>query len=175
MPDDLTTTGTIATPRLDLTPLTPDDADEMVEVLAAPELYGFIGGSPPTLEELRSQYERQAVGRSADGIEIWRNWIIRTRLDGRAVGFVQATITDDGRRAEIAWVVELAWQRRGIATEAAMALVGWLEAQGVEVVTANVHPDHAASASVARRIGLEPTDRMVDGERTWQRGSPPGH
>ena len=160
MPDDLATNGAITTPRLDLTPLTPDDADEMVEVLAGDELYAFIGGSPPTLDELRAQYERQAVGHSADGTETWRNWIIRTRPDGRAVGFVQATITADGRQAEIAWVVGLAWQRRGYATEAATALVGWLDAQGVEIITANVHPDHVASESVARRIGLLPTDQL---------------
>ena len=175
MPDDRAATEPITTPRLDLTPLTPSDADEMVEVLAGDELYAFTGGSPPTPEALRARYERQAVGQSADGSEMWHNWIIRTRLDGRAVGFVQATIIGGGRRAEIAWVVGLAWQRRGYATEAATALVGWLDSQGVETVTANVHPDHVASESVARRVGLRPTDAMVDGEQVWQRGSPPRH
>ena len=145
----------------------------MVDVLAGDALYAFIGGHRPTLDALRSQYARQAVGHSADGIETWLNWIIRTRPDGRAVGFVQATITDAGRQAEIAWVVGLAWQRRGYATEAATALVAWLDAQGVEVITANVHPDHVASESVARRIGLLPTDAMVDGERTWRRAVRP--
>jgi len=173
VPDVPSTAASIRTARLDLTPLTPDDAPEMVEVLAGGELYAFTGGAPPTLGELRARYIRQAVGHSADGLEAWHNWIIRTRPDGRAVGFVQATITDEGRRAEIAWVVGLAWQRRGYATEAASALVAWLDTRGVGSITANVHPDHVASASVARRIGLAPTDGFVDGEQVWQRGGGP--
>ena len=162
----------IATARLDLTPLTPGDADEMVEVLAGDGLYRFIGGAPPTLEELRVRYAWQSIGHSADGMEAWLNWIIRARPDDRAIGFVQATIIDAGRTAEIAWLVGPAWQGRGYATEAAGALVAWLEAQGVEGITANVHPDHATSEAVARRIGLSPTDERVDGERVWRRGGP---
>jgi hypothetical protein len=46
----------IQTDRLRLTPLTVQDADAMVDVLADPELYTFIGGQPPTLEELRERY-----------------------------------------------------------------------------------------------------------------------
>ncbi len=169
MPRGRPATEPIATSRLDLTPLTPDDADEMVGVLADEALYAFIGGQAPTLEALRSQYERQAIGHSADGTETWLNWIIRTRAEGRAMGFVQATITNEGHDAEIAWVVGVPWQGRGHATEAAAALVVWLDAQGVASITASIHPDHAASEGVARRIGLSPSDRIVDGERVWLR------
>ena len=138
-------------------------------MLAAPELYAFIGGQPPTLETLRAQYERQALGHSADGTETWLNWILRTQTEDRAVGFVQATLTNGDHDAEISWVVGRPWQRRGYATEAAAALVAWLDSQGVTTVIANVHPDHAASQAVARHIGLLPTETMVDGERTWRR------
>ena len=169
-PGDRRVTESIATARLDLTPLAPADAAEMMDVLAGDDLYRFTGGSAPTLEALHERYTGQALGHSADGSEAWHNWIVRTRPDGEAVGFVQATISDEGRQAEIAWLVGLAWQRRGYATEAARALVTWLDAQGVERITANVHPDHVASESVARRVGLLLTDRLVDGERAWQRG-----
>jgi RimJ/RimL family protein N-acetyltransferase len=160
----------IATARLDLTPLTPADAAEMVTVLSGEALYAFTGGSPPTLDELRDRYTRQAVGRSADGLEAWHNWIIRTRPDRAAIGFVQATVIDR-RRAEIAWVIGLAWQRRGYATEAAMALVAWLEALGISHISANIHFANTASASVARHVGLEPTARFVDGEQVWERAA----
>jgi RimJ/RimL family protein N-acetyltransferase len=141
----------------------------MVDVLAAEELYTFIGGSSPTYHELLARYTRQALGHSADGTEDWHNWIIRTRLGGRAIGFVQATVTDGGQRAEIAWLIGLAWQGQGYATESVEAMVAWLDASGVTSITSNIHPDHAASASVARRVGLLPTDRWIDGERTWSR------
>ncbi|MEV4160273.1 GNAT family N-acetyltransferase [Nonomuraea dietziae] len=154
--------------RISLTPLTVADADEMVDVLSGERLYTFTGGSAPTLEGLRARYTRQVAGRSPDGMEEWRNWIVRRGHDGQAVGYVQATITEQGRRAEIAWVIGLAWQRRGYASQAATALVAWLFDRGVEQVVAHIHPDHAASAAVAAKAGLSPTDQFDDGERLWR-------
>jgi RimJ/RimL family protein N-acetyltransferase len=158
----------LATPRLDLVPLRPEDADEMVQVLADARLYEFTGGRPPNRDELRERYVRQAAGRSPGGDEEWHNWIVRRRPEGEAIGFVQATIVDAGRSADIAWLVGVQWQGRGFAAEAARALVDWLELAGVSMITAHVHPDHRASAAVAASGGLEPTDRIDDGERVWQ-------
>lgn len=149
------------------------DAAEMVGVLSGAALYEFTGGAPPGLDELRDRYAHQAAGRSPDGSAQWRNWILRREPGGEAVGYVQATITDGGQRAEIAWVVGLDWQGRGYATEAAVALVGWLDSRGVSVIGARIHPGHAASAAVARRAGLRPTDVTEDGERLWLRDRPP--
>lgn len=69
--------------------------------------------------------------------------------------------------AEVAWVVGTPWQGQGFAAEAARALVGWLRWQSVRTVIAHIHPDHHASAAVARAIGLEPTDDWQDGEVRW--------
>jgi RimJ/RimL family protein N-acetyltransferase len=146
----------------------------MVGVLADPVLYAFTGGTPPSAAELRDRYERQAAGRSPDGTEAWLNWILRRRPTGEAIGYVQATVTDGGTRAEVAWVVGVAWQGRGYAREAAAALVAWLERHGVATITAHVHPDHAASAAVAAAAGLERTDVVEDGELVWRRVAPNG-
>lgn len=161
--------STLRTERLDLTPLRPDDADEMVDVLGDASLYTFTGGEPLSLDDLRARYQRLAVGRSADGSEEWHNWILRRRSDGRAIGTVQATLTRSGQSAEIAWVVGVEWQGKGFASEAAQGLVAWLEQRGVEEITAHVHPDHVASEKVAARAGLSPTDRTHEGERLWHR------
>jgi RimJ/RimL family protein N-acetyltransferase len=162
------TSDRIAAARIRLIPLTVADAAEMVRVLSGDALYTFTGGTPPTLGELRARYARQAAGRSPDGHEEWRSWIIREH-DGTAVGYVQATIVDDGTRAEIAWVVGLGWQGRGYAAEAASALVGWLGSRGVTAIEAHIHPAHIASAAVARRAGLRRTGRFKDGEELWLR------
>ena len=139
----------------------------MVDVLADPALYEFTGGSPPSLEELRERYRLQAVGRSPDGSEEWLNWIVRLAEDGRAIGFVQATIVDG--RADTAWLIGVPWQGHGFATEAARALVVWLEAgDDVGVVTAHIRPGHRASATVASRAGLSPTEEVEDGEVVWR-------
>ncbi len=165
--DDLIRAGSAV-----LTPLAVSDADEMVQVLAGEELYRFTGGAAPTLTELRARYARQVAGHSADGRQEWRNWIIRTEPAGLAAGYVQATIDQGGSRAEIAWVVGLAWQGRGLASAAAQALVDWLDARGVARIQAHIHPAHEASAAVARSAGLASTGVLEDGERLWQRDRP---
>jgi len=163
------TSDQIRSARLSLIPLALADADEMVGVLSGAALYTFTGGSPPGLDELRARYAGLATGRSPDGREEWRNWILRREPDQAAVGYVQATIVDGGTRAEIAWVVGLNWQRQGFAAEAVRALVAWLDARGVPVIQARIHPDHAASAAVARRAGLVPTGQTDEGEQLWLR------
>jgi RimJ/RimL family protein N-acetyltransferase len=168
------TTSQLSSARLRLVPLTVADASEMVRVLSGAALYAFTGGSPPGPDELRARYARQAAGHSPDGSEEWRNWILRREPGGEAIGYVQATIVDEGRRAEIAWVVGLGWQGRGYATEAAQALVTWLDSRGIAVIQAHIRPGHAASAAVARRAGLWPTGHFDEGEQLWQRRRRPG-
>ena len=162
---------TIVTERLDLLPLRVEHAAEMSGVLDDPALHAFTGGTPETPEGLRARYERLDAG-SGDPSVSWRNWVIRVRAAGELAGYVQATIAPDalGSGAEVAWVVGTPWQGRGIATEAAQGLVGWLDGQ-VDVIVAHVHPDHAASAAVAAACGLTPTDQVVDGEIRWSRSS----
>ncbi|ADB31190.1 Peptidase M23 [Kribbella flavida DSM 17836] len=152
------------TDRLALLPLSPEYAEPMARVLSAPELYSFIGGEPPSLEQLAERYQRQVAGSGRPG-EHWLNWVLRLRPDDVLVGYVQATVTGD--EAEIAWVVGADWQGRGIAREAATGLVGWLRGQGLERIVAHVHPEHAASAAVASAAGLSRTEQLDDGEQLW--------
>jgi RimJ/RimL family protein N-acetyltransferase len=165
----------IVTGRLVLEPLTVEHAEEMVPVLAAPELYTFIGGTPPSLADLRARYRRMVAGPPAGREVGWLNWVLRDQQDQRLTGTVQATIwlEPDGEsgnsylRASVAWVVGAQWQGRGIATEAAGALVRWLNEHGVMAIMATIHPANAASAAVAGRIGLVPTGDLVDDEIVW--------
>jgi RimJ/RimL family protein N-acetyltransferase len=157
--------ATLATTRLVLEPLRPEHAAEMAALLDDPLLHEFTGGTPVGVDELTARYERQVTGRSADGTERWLNWVLRRRDDGRPAGYVQATVVDD--TAELAWVVGTTHQGDGLAQEGATAMSGWLVAHGVRRLVAHVHPEHAASAAVARRLGMSATDEVVDGEVRW--------
>lgn len=160
----------ISTERLALTPLDEDDAATMAVVLGAEQLHEFIGGSPAGPDELRDRFRRLTAG-SGRPDELWLNWIVRLRAGGEAVGTVQATVTGAAGRqaASVAWVIGVPWQSRGLASEAAAALVDWLSGQGPMTITANIHPGHHASERVAQRAGLAPTARELDGERVWER------
>ena len=154
----------IETRRLVLAPLAAADAEEMVHVLGDPALHEFIGGAPLTLDDLRARYERLVRGPSPYHQEGWLNWTVRRH--GEAVGYVQATVLP-GPRASLAWVIGVPWQGHGYATEAARGVAGWLTAQGVTEFCAAIHPDNHASAAVARRLGLSPTQEHDDGEVVW--------
>ncbi|MDX3382421.1 GNAT family N-acetyltransferase [Streptomyces niveiscabiei] len=158
----------IRTARLGLLPLRVEYAEEMAGVLADPALYEFIGGGPGTVEEVRARYERLAAGAPEPGVS-WLNWVVRLGEEGCLVGTVQATVVDAGPRAEVAWVVGTPWQGRGIAGEAARGLVEWLGGMSVRTVVAHVHPEHAASAAVARGAGLVATGEWHEGEMRWVR------
>lgn len=157
----------IVTTRLDLIPITPDDADDLFPVLADTELGRFTGEDPPDdVEALRGRFAFWSSRRSPDDDELWLNWVVRRREDGRAVGHLQATVGQGD--AAIAWVIGTVYQRRGLATEAGRALTGWLhDALGVPVVNGCIHPDNVASQTAAARIGLRPTDRWYGGEVVW--------
>ncbi len=160
----------LETERLTLTPLRVDDARAMVPVLSDASLYKFTGGEPPTLAELEERYRYQTAG-SGRSDEVWCNWIVRTRLDGRAVGFVQADIGPAS--AEVAWVVGVRDQGRGFATEAARVLCDWLRENGPPRIEAHIHPRHVASQAVAHGIGLNLTDEVDDeGEQVWAIAAP---
>lgn len=165
----------ISTARLRLEPLRVDHAEEMTAVLGSPALHAFTGGEPLSCNALRQRYERQVVGRSADGSQAWLNWIVRLALadgavHGSATGYVQATVSraPTGLEAQVAWVTGVPWQRQGIAAEAALALVNWLRARDVCDISANIKRQHLASERVAAHAGLRLTEALHEGERVWR-------
>jgi RimJ/RimL family protein N-acetyltransferase len=139
-------------------------------VLDDPGLHAFTGGTPMTRDALEKWIEYVVPGHSPDGGEIWKNWVVRLRDEGQAIGTVQATIVGD--EATLAWTIGSAWQGHGYAKEAATAVRLWVATSGVVWFRAEIHPEHEASAAVARSIGLAPTTEVVDGEVVW-RGLPP--
>ena len=156
---------TLDSARLRLDPLRPEDAVEMAAVLADPELYEFTGGEPVGPAQLEVRYRMQIAGSGSDDEE-WLNWIVRLADTGEAIGYVQATVTPT--TTDVAWVIGLAWQGQGYASEAAGAMCEWLRATGVTRLTAHVAPAHGRSNGVAAAIGLRPTDEVdADGERVW--------
>jgi RimJ/RimL family protein N-acetyltransferase len=161
---------TIETQRLVLEPLAVTHAEEMDPVLNDRRLHVHMGGEPLTLPELKARYARLANGPGPFHQEGWLNWIVRRRRDAQAIGTVQATVTpgDAGPQAAVAWVIGVPYQGFGFASEAAAALVAWLQAYCVKGIYATINPANTPSEAVARRIGLLPTETYAGDELVWR-------
>lgn len=138
----------------------------MAEVLKDPSLNEHIGGQPPSAEYLATRYEALSSRRSSGGDELWLNWIIRLNPQRLAVGYVQATVRANS--AALAWVIGVPWQKAGIATEAAAAMIGLLRAElAVTRFSASLAPSNQASQRVAAKLGMRRSGMMADGEDVW--------
>jgi RimJ/RimL family protein N-acetyltransferase len=160
----------LTTDRLRLEPLRAEHAAEAFPVFDDRRLHIWTGGAPAGWPEFQEQYRRRATGRSPDGRRGWLNWLLRRVADGQLVGVVQATLyrrSPAVLAAELAWIVGADYQGSSYASEASAATIDWLIEQGVSELTAAIHPGNAASITVARRLGMYPTEVQRDGEVLW--------
>lgn len=144
----------LETPRLVCEPIRVEHAAAMLPVLSDPRLYAHLPGAPPeSLEALERRYARLAAARSPDGSELWLNWILLARGSGAALGFTQATLAPAG--CSIGYVLGVAHQRCGLASEAVAAMVSQLfEAYALPSLQAEIAFANLASARLARRLGF---------------------
>jgi RimJ/RimL family protein N-acetyltransferase len=147
---------TLTTARLRLEPLTAAHAEAMFGVLGDPAVWRYLDGEAPAdVATLRGQYERQQRGRSADGREVWLNWIVFAAAP-QPLGYVQATVLDDGC-AWVAYALASAHWGRGYAREAMHAMLAHLEqAHRVRSLLATVERDNAASIRLLETLGFTP-------------------
>jgi RimJ/RimL family protein N-acetyltransferase len=147
-------TDPILTARLVLTPVGPDDVEDLVVLYADPAVAFWTG--PWT----RAAVEAWAVGMAArwaaDGVG---KWMAYDRSDGSLVGRGGFTRFDlDGETVlELGWAVRDARTGRGYATELGRAALAWaVEHQpGVPVVAFTEVHNHASRA-VMERLGMRP-------------------
>ena len=159
---------TLFTDRLTLEPLAQAaHTAEMYALLSDPRLYAYLDESMPESEAwLARRYQVLERGHSADGSQLWFNWVLRHRGSGAAVGYVQATVT--GTQADVAWVVGADHWRLGYGGEASLAMLTHLFAdRGVATAEAQVDARNVASMRLVERLGFERAER-VDGDWVYR-------
>ena len=88
---------------LRLLPLRPTTAVRWRPRCPNAALYEFIGGAPPPRQSSATCTPGGALVRRAG--EAWHNWAIRLVADGALIRHVQATVSDNGGLADIAWIL----------------------------------------------------------------------
>jgi RimJ/RimL family protein N-acetyltransferase len=164
MPDALA--PRIETDRLSLQPIRQADAEDLFEIMRDPAIGAAMGEPPPEdVIAVGARIGSWIAGPGSEHDERWLNWIARTP-DGSPVAYLAATV--QGSLAWLAWIVGVDHQRRGYATEAALAIMDHLATHGISAFLASIRESHAASEGVARDLGLLVTDDVIDGERVWR-------
>ena len=130
-------------------------AAPMFAVLCDPAIYEHENAPPESVEWLRHRFHRLETRRSADGCELWLNWVARLP-DGRLAGYVQATVHADGS-AGIAYEFASAHWGRGLGTRCVQAMIAELHAHyGVRTLTAVLKGSNARSLRLLVRLGFAP-------------------
>ena len=162
----------IATARLVLRPIRPQDAGDLFEIMRDPAIGAAMGEQPPaSASVMQDRIEEWMRGPGPDKDERWLNWLARTQ-DGHPVAHLAATVQRS--LAWLAWIVAVEYQRQGYATEGAGAIMAHLAAHGVGTFAASIPKGHLASEVVARNLDMRLTDEIVDGERAWRTVQSPG-
>lgn len=142
----------VLTPRLILTPVGPDDVDDLVLLYADPEVALWTG------PWARTAVERWAADMAArwtlDGVG---KWMARDRSDGSLIGRGGYTRIDlDGETVlELGWAVRDARTGQGLATELGRAALAWAAEHYPDLpVVAFTEVHNRASRAVMERLGL---------------------
>jgi RimJ/RimL family protein N-acetyltransferase len=128
-----------------LRPLTAHDVDLLFELNSDSEVMQYVTGQPSTLDEVRSEV--------ADALGC--RWIAIERASDEAMGWVGAIPSEDGREYDVGWRLRREVWGRGLATEAAIALIDGLFKAGASRVFAQTMAVNERSRAVMRRCGLQ--------------------
>ena len=142
----------VLTPRLILTPVGPDDVDDLALLYADPQVERWTG--PWTRTAVQAWTADQATRWTRDGVG---KWLARDRADSSLVGRGGCTrIELDGESVlELGWAVRDARTGQGYATELGRAALAWVAERHPDLPVVSFTEVHNhASQAVMERLGL---------------------
>ncbi|MET0415673.1 MAG: GNAT family N-acetyltransferase [Actinoplanes sp.] len=144
----------IVTDRLVLRPVTPADAGALASYLGDPDVCRYLLHEPKSAAECRDLAADWA-GRTAPRVA-GESLVLVAEHQGEHVGHVLLSLRDhDASSAEIGWVFHPAVAGRGLATEAAAAMLRLgFSHYGLRQVTAQLDPRNEGSARLCERLGM---------------------
>ncbi|MEW2593479.1 GNAT family protein [Micromonospora aurantiaca] len=152
----------LRTPRLLLRPVTLDDLDDVHAWQRRPDVVRWMAGAAPrtraeSLASVTAMAGEDALRAEGDCLTLA---VVR---DARVIGAVELVWRSAAdRTAELGYVFHPDHGGRGLATEAAGALLDWgFAGFGLHRVVARCHADNAPSARLMARLGMRREARHV--------------
>ena len=154
-------TPTLATPRLLLRRVTPDDAPAMWELLQDEEVNTFLPWFPvKTLEEARQHLQERYLSQYSRAQSY--HYAVCLRETGQLIGY--ANVSDTEAR-DLGYGFRKEFWHQGFATEAARAILEQLRRDGVLYITATHDVNNPHSGGVMRKLGMQ---YQYSYEEQWQ-------
>lgn len=149
------------TSRLELRPFRSEDAAELHEIFSDPETHTIGQGPFTSLAQTAAWISRRAETERQHGL-VW--YAVRDRDGGPILGNCGLFAGRTGSaEPEIGYEIRRSCQGRGLATEAALAVLDDALASGIGRVWATIRPHNTASLRVAAKIGMIPQHTRLDG------------
>jgi RimJ/RimL family protein N-acetyltransferase len=144
----------VVTERLELRPWRADESDRFYDIYSRAEVADWLGGpvltDPRQADEMIERRRRQLAADPRFG-----SWAVVERATGVPAGTVILKPLPDGEgEIEIGWHLHPETWGRGLATEAAAALLAYGLEAGLDEVWAVTDLDNHRSAAVCRKLGM---------------------
>jgi RimJ/RimL family protein N-acetyltransferase len=168
MPDD--GFASLSAPRVELRRFEPGDVDAFVAYRSVDEVARYQGWDAPYPRTAGEDFIGGMMTRHPDTPGEWFQFAVVLRATGELIGDCAAGPHEgDTAQAEIGFTIAPGHQGRGLATEAARSLLGYLfKARRKHRVVAYCDTRNAASAGVLRRLGMRQEGYLR--ESTWAKG-----
>jgi RimJ/RimL family protein N-acetyltransferase len=138
-----------------------EDADRVFDLYSRWEVARWLGAAPRVLAEPKEGLDLVRRWRAANADDpATGRWAVERREDGVVAGtVVWLPLPNGDGELEVGWHLHPDSWGRGLATEAARAVVERGFAGGVPEVFAVTRPDNTRSQAVCLRLGMEPLGR----------------
>ena len=142
----------LRTERLLLRQWRESDLDPFAAMMSNPDVTRYLGDGQPT--DRMGAWRGIAVFIGHLALRGFSHYALELLETGEFVGRAGLWMPEGWPALEIGWAIAPAHQGRGYATEAGRAAqrVAWEELRAERLISL-VHPDNAASAAVARKLG----------------------
>jgi RimJ/RimL family protein N-acetyltransferase len=155
----MATAPTLTTERLLMRPLRQSDTDAFAELCADEEVMRWLGGTM----DRHTAWRHMATLTGHWHLHGFGRWALELRDSGEFAGHVGLWFPEGWPAIELGWALARRAWGRGLATEAGRAGLDYAwNVVGLDRVISLIEPANARSQSVARKLGMAPTDGSFD-------------
>jgi RimJ/RimL family protein N-acetyltransferase len=158
--------GPIHTARLTLRPFGPGDLDDLYDYQSRPDVARYLHWEARDRAQVREALEQQCREVVLDKEGDWLTYAVALPETGKVIGEVGLKwLSAEHRQGEIGFVFNPDYQGRGLATEAAEAMLGvGFDDLSLHRIIASCMAQNTSSARLMERLGMRREAHLIHSE-----------